>query len=100
MTINKKINSESMNKLFNYILSLESIDECYDFFQGLCTVNELKSFIQRVDVADMLIDGKTYIEICDETKASTATISRVNRSLNEAFNRYTDILLKLKERES
>jgi len=71
-------------------MSLESLEECYDFFEDLCTVQELKSISQRIVVAKMLSDKKVYSEIVKETGASTATISRVNRSLiygNDSFQK-------------
>ena len=73
--------SEETDDLFRAILALESIDECYSFFDDLCTVPELKSFSQRYKVAKLLLEGKVYSDIVAETGASTATISRVNRSL-------------------
>lgn len=73
--------SEETDDLFRAILSLETIDECYSFFDDLCTVPELKSFSQRYKVAKLLLEGKVYSDIVAETGASTATISRVNRSL-------------------
>ncbi|MBQ6628667.1 MAG: hypothetical protein IJH65_07575 [Methanobrevibacter sp.] len=73
--------SEETDELFKAILSLETIDECYSFFDDLCTVPELKSFSQRYKVAKLLLEGKVYSDIVAETGASTATISRVNRSL-------------------
>ena len=77
----KKLKSEPVDKLFDAILTLESKEECYAFFEDLCTVNELLSLSQRFEVATMLREKKTYLEIADKTGASTATISRVNRSL-------------------
>jgi len=76
--------------LFRAIMSLESLEECYDFFEDLCTVQELKSISQRIVVAKMLSDKKVYSDIVKETGASTATISRVNRSLiygNDSFQK-------------
>ena len=73
--------SEETDDLFRAILALENIDECYSFFDDLCTVPELKSFSQRYTVAKLLLEGKVYSDIVAETGASTATISRVNRSL-------------------
>lgn len=73
--------SEETDDLFKAILALETIDECYSFFDDLCTVPELKSFSQRYKVAKLLLQGKVYSDIVAETGASTATISRVNRSL-------------------
>ncbi len=79
--MNKKIKTEAVDRLFDAILSLENKEECYSFFEDLCTVNELLSLSQRYDVATMLSAKKTYLEIAEKTGASTATISRVNRSL-------------------
>ena len=78
--MNKKIKTEAVDTLFDAILSLENREECYSFFEDLCTVNELLSLSQRFEVASMLKEHKTYLEIADKTGASTATISRVNRS--------------------
>ena len=80
--MNKKIKTEAVDHLFDAILSLQSKEECYAFFEDLCTVNELLSLSQRFEVAAMLKEGKTYLDIAEKTGASTATISRVNRSLN------------------
>lgn len=86
--MNKKIQTDAVDHLFEAILCLKSKDECYDFFEDLCTVNELLSLSQRYEVASMLKDRKTYLEIADKTGASTATISRVNRSLNYGNDGY------------
>ena len=88
--MNENIRSSSVEFLFRAIMSLESLEECYDFFEDLCTVQELKSISQRIVVAKMLSDKKVYSDIVKETGASTATISRVNRSLiygNDSFQR-------------
>ena len=77
------IHSESTDRLFHVILSLESVDECYAFFEDICTINELLSFAQRFDVGIRLLNEQTYQEITKSTGASTATISRVNRLLND-----------------
>ncbi len=79
-----------MEFLFRAVMSLEDLEECYDFFEDLCTVQELKSISQRIVVAKMLSDKKVYSDIVKETGASTATISRVNRSLiygNDSFQK-------------
>ena len=86
--MNKKIKTDAVDQLFHAILCLESSDECYRFFEDLCTVNELLSLSQRFEVASMLRDHKTYLEIAEKTGASTATISRVNRSLNYGNDGY------------
>lgn len=77
----KQLNSEPIDHLFEAILTLETKEECYSFFEDLCTVNELLSLSQRFEVASMLRKKNTYLEIAEKTGASTATISRVNRSL-------------------
>lgn len=84
----KKIKSEPVDHLFDAILTLQTKDECYSFFEDLCTVNELLSLSQRFEVATMLREHKTYLEIAEKTGASTATISRVNRSLNYGNDGY------------
>jgi len=86
--MNKKIKTEAVDRLFEAILSLQSKEECYIFFEDLCTVNELLSLSQRYEVATMLSARKTYLEIAEKTGASTATISRVNRSLNYGNDGY------------
>lgn len=79
--MNPKIKTEAVDGLFDAVLKLETREECYTFFEDLCTINELLSLSQRLEVARMLRDKKTYMEIAEKTGASTATISRVNRSL-------------------
>lgn len=86
--MNKKIRSEEVNHLFEAIRCLKTEEECYQFFEDLCTVNELLSLAQRYEVARMLRDKSTYMEIAKKTGASTATISRVNRSLNYGNDGY------------
>ena len=92
----KKIRTEEVDHLFDAILTLENKDECYAFFEDLCTVNELLSLTQRFEVASMLRDQKTYLEIAEKTGASTATISRVNRSLNYGSDGYELVFGRLK----
>ena len=86
--MNSKIKDDSVDFIFQAILSLKNLDECYSFFEDLCTVNELLSLSQRFEVAAMLRDHKTYLDIAEKTGASTATISRVNRSLNYGNDGY------------
>ena len=76
-----KIKTEAVDGLFDAVLKLNTREECYTFFEDLCTINEILSLSQRLEVARMLRDKKTYMEIAEKTGASTATISRVNRSL-------------------
>ena len=93
--MNKKIKTDAVDQLFNAILCLKDQDECYNFFEDLCTVNELLSLSQRFEVASMLRNNNTYLEIAEKTGASTATISRVNRSLNYGNVGYDMILERL-----
>ncbi len=95
--MNEKIRNSSTDKLFNTILMLENIDECYAFFEDICTINEIVSLAQRLEVAEMLKNHKTYIEIAHTTGASTATISRVNKSLNYGSDGYNVMLSKLEK---
>ena len=98
--MNKKIKNEAVDSLFDAILCLENRDECYGFFEDLCTVNELLSLSQRFEVAAMLKAHKTYLEIAEKTGASTATISRVNRSLNYGNDGYDMVFNRLNEKKS
>ena len=84
----KKVKTESLDLLFEAILCLKDKEECYTFFEDICTVNELLSITQRFEVAKMLREQKTYLEIAEKTGASTATISRVYRSLNYGNDGY------------
>lgn len=93
--MNKKIKTEAVDHLFDAVLVLENKEECYSFFEDLCTVNELLSLSQRFEVATMLRAGKTYMEIAEKTGASTATISRVNRSLNYGNDGYEMIFSRI-----
>jgi len=95
--MNKKIKTEAVDHLFEAVLCLESKEECYAFFEDLCTVNELLSLSQRYEVATMLKAGKTYLDIAEKTGASTATISRVNRSLNYGNDGYEMIFSRIKQ---
>ena len=76
-------------------MSLENKEECYTFFEDICTINELLSLSQRFEVAKMLRDRKTYLEIAEKTGASTATISRVNRSLNYGNDGYDMVFARI-----
>ncbi len=86
--MNVKLKDEHMDDLFNAILKLENLDDCYSFFEDLCTVLELKSLSQRMQVAKMLVAKNVYSDIVAQTGASTATISRVNRTLNYGCDGY------------
>jgi TrpR-related protein YerC/YecD len=91
-----RFDSPAMDRLFQAILSLESLEECYAFFEDLCTINELHSLAQRLEVARMLREGRTYTSIEEETGASTATISRVKRFLQYGAGGYSVILERQK----
>ena len=93
--MNNKIRTEAVEHLFEAILTLETKEECFDFFEDLCTINELLSLSQRYEVATMLKEKRTYLEIAEKTGASTATISRVNRSLNYGCDGYEMVFQKL-----
>lgn len=90
--MNSKMKDENLDFLFQAILSLQTLDECYDFFEDLCTVAEMKAMSQRLHVAKMLRAHHVYNDIVRQTGASTATISRVNRCLNYGSDGYTLIL--------
>ena len=96
--MNKKIKTEAVDHLFQAILTLKNPEECYIFFEDVCTVNELLSLSQRYEVAKMLREKKTYLEIAEKTGASTATISRVNRSLQYGADGYQAVLPRIKEK--
>ena len=86
-----KRDDKNLEFLFKAVLELEDIEECYDFFEDLCTVQELKSLSQRLVVAKMLSEKCVYTDIVNKTGASTATISRVNRSLQYGCDGYDKI---------
>ena len=98
--MNKKIKSELVDRLFQCILSMETVEECYQLFEDLCTVNEIQAIAQRMEVAVMLNAKKTYVEIADKTGASTATISRVNRSLNYGNDGYELVFGRMEKKET
>ena len=93
----KQLKSEPVDHLFEAILTLKSKEECYSFFEDLCTVNELLSLSQRFEVAAMLKEHKTYLEFAEKTGAYTATISRVNRSLTYGNDGYEMVFSRMKE---
>ncbi|MEC1259807.1 YerC/YecD family TrpR-related protein [Bacillus swezeyi] len=95
-----KLRRRELDQLFQSILSLKDLEECYRFFDDLCTINEIQSLAQRLEVARMLRDGNTYHKIETETGASTATISRVKRCLNYGNDAYTLALDRVNEKES
>lgn len=97
--MNVKLQDSNIDFLFQTVLSLETLEECYRFFDDLCTVPELKSMSQRLAVAKMLRDKQVYSDIVAKTGASTATISRVNRSLNYGSEGYELVFDRLEKGE-
>ncbi len=93
--MNTKLKDKYLDDLFEAILTLETEEECYNFFEDLCTVLELRSLSQRYQVAKMLNDKHVYSDIVSETGASTATISRVNRSINYGSEGYAVVFERL-----
>lgn len=90
-----KLESKDMDFLFEGILTLKNKEECYRFFEDICTINEIKAFEQRLQVARMLAEKRTYLDIASTTGASTATISRINRSLNYGNDGYKLVLSRI-----
>ena len=96
--MNPKIKETKAENLFKAILTLETVEECYSFFEDVCTIPEIKAMAQRYNVAEMLSGGSVYSEIVKETGASTATISRVNRSLEYGSDGYEMVFKRLGEK--
>lgn len=94
-----KLKSDDMDKLFEAILTLKSVEECYMFFEDLCTISELTSISQRLKVAELLSEKHTCHDISETTGASTATISRVNRCLLYGTGGYQLALKRLKQED-
>ena len=94
--MSRNIHSPSTDMLFDAICALKNREECYRFFEDLCTVKEIKAMAQRFEVARMLLEKKTYSKIEEETSASTATISRINRTLQYGTGGYEEIIAKTK----
>lgn len=94
--MNSKLKDIHMDGLFEGIMSLRSIEECYNFFEDLCTITELRAMAQRFQVAKMLDQGQIYSDIVRETGASTATISRVNKCLVYGTDGYRMVLDRIK----
>ena len=96
--MSKDIHTEAVNHLFDAILCLQNREECYTFFEDICTINELLALSQRFEVAHMLREQKTYLDIAEKTGASTATISRVNRSLNYGNDGYDLVFSRIENK--
>lgn len=97
MSYDSKLKNREIDDLFLAVLRLESEEECYRFFEDLCTIKELQAISQRFQVAKLLDEHKTYSEIEEITGASTATISRVNRCLIYGADGYRTLLDRLKK---
>ena len=97
--MSKTVRTEAVDHLFEAILTLESKEECYTFFQDVCTINELLSLSQRYEVAKMLREKKTYLEIAEKTGASRATFSLVYRSLIYGCDGYDMVFSSLDKAE-
>ena len=91
----KKLHTEEVDTLFNAILSLETVEECYNFFEDVCTVKEIIDIAQRLKAAKMLKDGANYTQIAEATGMSTATISRVNKCLEYGNGGYDTVLSRI-----
>lgn len=98
--MNSKLQDKNLDDLFEAILCLENIEECYDFFEDLCTILELKSLSQRFQVAKLLNEHHVYSDIVTETGASTATISRVNRSINYGSDGYKVVFERMDKKKN
>ncbi len=98
--MNNKLKDSNMDFFFRAVLELQTLEECYDFFEDVCTVPELKAISQRIVVAKMLSDKRVYSEIVHETGASTATISRVNRSLQYGCDGYEKIFARMDSKQN
>ena len=99
MSVNQRLVNPLTDTLFDGILSLKTRDECYEFFEDLCTINELRDMSQRLEVARMLEEGEKYDQIEKKTGASTATISRVKRCLKYGVDGYITVLKRLQEQK-
>ena len=97
--MNNKIRTDAVRHLFEAVLCLKDEEECFAFFEDICTVNELLSLSQRFEVASMLRKHETYLKIAEKTGASTATISRINKCLVYGADGYKRILARMKEQE-
>ena len=95
--MNDKLKTKAVDSLFDAVLKLKTRDECYDFFEDLCTISEILSMAQRLEVAKLLNGGMKYQDIAKGTGASTAAVSRVNRSLKYGNDGYQLVLRRLEE---
>ena len=99
MTEKNSRKNETVDALFDAILSLESREECYAFFEDLCTVKEISDMAQRLEAAKLLLGGRTYDQIVKEVEISTATISRINRCIQYGTGGYQSVIEKISAQE-
>ena len=99
MAEKKQLKNPSTDRLFQAILSLESLEDCYTFFEDLCTMKELGDMAQRLEGARLLLEGKTYDQIVKSVEISTATISRINKCLLYGADGYKRVLERLGDTE-
>lgn len=99
MSVNEKLKDSLHDQLFSAILELQNLDECYEFFEDICTVQEMKAIASRLEVARMLKAGDIYEDIVKKTGASTATISRIKRCLMYGSGGYGKILERMAEKD-
>lgn len=95
----KRFRNPSFDRLFQTILNLETIDECYDYFEDICTIKEVEDMAQRLDTAILLSEGMSYQKITEQVKVSTATIGRVSKALNYGNGGYMSAIKKLEKAE-
>ena len=95
MPSNPRIKDALTDQLFEAVLQLENVEECYQFFEDICTISEIRALAQRLEVARMLTERHTYDEIVHRTGASTATISRVKRCLYYGADGYKIVLARI-----
>ena len=99
MSYESRLKNQDIDELFEVILTLRDQEDCYRFFEDICTINEIHAIAQRLQVAKLLSEKRTYAEIEALTKASTATISRINKCLVYGADGYRRVLERLKENE-
>lgn len=97
--IDKRKNLQDTKRLFQAILALENEEECEKFFSDLCTIKELADMVQRMEAAEMLLDGKTYEQIVKSVKISTATISRINQCIQYGDGGYRTVFERIKQQQ-
>ena len=95
--MNSKLKNEHTDNFYKAVLGLKDVDECYAFFEDICTISEIQAMTQRFHVAKLLSEGKTYQEISSLTGASTATISRINKCIEYGADGYKTALGRLKD---